>query len=426
MRQIRASVLCIALMSALAACGGGSSQQSDELTLLVTNDPWTRAIKPLIGRFEKKSGVKVNVQAPGQEQELDKLQVTLRSKSPAVDVYASIPSAVGEQYFQSGYYQDLTKYINDDNRTPQSYKVNDFQQGAFKGEQLHGQQIGIPIAVEGPVVYYRKDLFRKYHIKTPHNLEQLMSAAQRIYKQSSGKYVVAMRGQARALVYLFGNFLHNMGASWADNSGQPTLTSPEAIKAIDTYATLARKYGPKGITNNTFTQSSALMAQGRASMEIESSNELGSVIGKGSRVSDKLGVFTLPPGPGGSHPTILVKGLSMSPFSDNKTAAWKFMRWATSPAVQLKLAQEGIASPRSSTNEDPAVKTSYQSGLKHEWHDALNLIQSRGNPNVGPPAVQQTQAREVIGQALDKVILGQSSPKDAAEEMQTGIKPLLS
>ncbi|MGH9068571.1 MAG: ABC transporter substrate-binding protein [Acidimicrobiales bacterium] len=411
---------------------GGTSFNGTTITMLSSNFPWERKLATLLPAFEKQTGITVNVEALSQDQYEAKEIITFQAHSPAVDVFPSLPSHQGLQFAQAGWYQPLTSFVENKSLTPSSYDFSDFQTGPVKGETINGKLIGIPILVEGPVVFYRKDLFKQYGVAPPTTLAQLLSDAKTIYEKSNHKYVVASRGQSQALVYTFGNFLHNEGAHWATSSGQPGFKDPKAVQAIKLYATLASKYGPPGVVNNTYIQSSALMSAGRASMEIESTNELSSITGQGSNVNGKLGVIPIPSGPGGNHPTELQWGLSMSPFSQHKDAAWKFIEWATSPQIQLKLALQGIFPARKSILTSSAFKAQlasnqyHNAALEQKWAKTLSFILANGNPNVGPPAVKQIEARKVIGDAIDKVILGQSTASAAAAAIQSGLAPLLS
>jgi multiple sugar transport system substrate-binding protein len=428
-----AAVATLTLLVTACGGGGGSSAASPSqsslagttLNLLLENHPWQRAIQPYFADFEKQTGIHLQTQVLSEEQARNKTLITLQSHSPAIDVFMSLPSLEGTKYNQAGYYQPLDSYVHNGSLTPSSYNFSDFQKGPLDGEKEDGKLIGIPILVEGPVLYYRKDLFQQYGVGPPKSLDDLVQAAKTIYEKSGHKYVVATRGLSTSIAYTFGVFFHNQGLQWVDKSGQPNFDKKGAVNAIQQYATLAKDYGPQGVVNNNFTQSSALMAQGHASMEIDSTNEISDVVGPSSTVSDKLGIMPLPAGPGGSHPTVLQWGVSMSAFSQHKDAAWKFIQWATSPEMQLKLALKGIASPRVSTGKSADYQKTLDSPLRKQWQQTLDTILANGNPQVGPPAPNQPQARKVIGDAIDEVILGQQSAQQAAQAIQAGLKPLV-
>ncbi|SRR5579875_251583 len=419
--------------ASLAACGAGAGGAgtaaggAKTVNAVLENQPFTRALTPYIPEFEKQTGITVNVQTYSEQQSRQKILVTLQSHSPAMDVFMSLPSLEGKEYAKAGYYQPLDSYVSNPKLTPASYQFSGFSKPLLDSERIGGHLIGIPINVEGPVIFYRTDLFRQYGISVPRTLSQLLADAKIIKAKSGGKiYPIAGRGLDSALPYTFGPFFHNEGLQWLSSSGQPNFDKPGAVQAISTYATLVGKYGPPGVVNNSFTQSSALFAQGKAAMELDSTNEISSITAPGSsQVLGKIGVFNIPAGPGGSHPTVLNWGLSMSRYAAHKKEAWEFIKWATSPQMQLKLALKGIASPRIAVSKNPKYQATLNTPLRKQWQQVLNVIIATGNPQVGPPAVNEPEVRKVIGDAVDQVMLGEESAAKAAAQIQQGLRPLV-
>jgi multiple sugar transport system substrate-binding protein len=418
-----AALMAIALLSVtVTACGSSGGTASDhEITLIMSNHPWQRAIGPHLAEFEKETGITVKVQTFAEQQMRDKVQLTLRSRSRALDVYMTLPSREGPQFARAAYYQPLDSYLA---AAPANYKKEDFTEGAFGGMKINTKTIALPINVEGTALFYRTDLFTKYGIEPPKTLDDLESVSKTI-KAKGEVTPIALRGMSTALPFTFAPFLHSLGGAWTTGPRTPSVNTPQGIEAIRRYATLAKDYGPPGVINNTFTQSSALMAQGKVAMELESSNELSSIMGKDSTITDKLGVAPFPSGSAGSVPTVLSWGIAMSPYSKNKPDAWAFMQWATSPTIQLELTKAGIAPPRTSVLEDPAYTTTLASPAEKQWLAVIKEIQDHGNPEVGPVGLKAPAMRQVVGDAVGKAILGTSSPEQAAAAMQKSLMPSL-
>lgn len=410
---------------AVAACGGGttgSSEGGKEITLIMSNHPWQRAIEPLLADFTKESGITVKVQTFAEQQMRDKVQLNLKSRSAAMDVFMTLPSREGPQFAQAGYYQALDDYLA---KAPAEYKADDFSQGAMSGMKVDGKTVGVPINVEGTALFYRTDLFKKYGINPPTSLDELEQVAATI-KSKNEVTPIALRGVSAAIPYTFAPFLYSLGGQWTSDATTPSMDTPQAIEAIGRYAKLAKEYGPQGVINNTFTQSSALMAQGKVAMELESSNELSSVLDpKSSTVADKIGVASFPAGGAGSKPTVLSWALGMSNYSKNKDGAWKFLQWATSPETQLAITKSGIAPPRKGVAQDPAYTATLDTPVKKQWAEVLAEIQDTGNTAVGPVGVKAPAMRQVVGDAIGQVILGRSTPEKAAAQIQQGLTPLL-
>ncbi|WP_422733819.1 ABC transporter substrate-binding protein [Micromonospora sp. WMMD558] len=423
--KILSAGFALALVGGLAAgCGGGDSGgNANEISIVMSNHPWQKAIEPLIPEFEKASGVKVKVQTFAEQQARDKISLTLQSRSSSMDVFMTLPSREGLQFSKAGYYAPLDDYMS----KSASYDAADFPAAVKTGMTIQDKMIAAPVNVEGVVLYYRTDLFEKYGITPPKTLDELPTVAAAIKQKSGGKVTpIALRGQSAALPFTFGPFLHSQGVEWTKPDGTPNFDAPGAADAINRYATLAKEYGPPGVVNNTFTQSSALFAAGSAAMELESSNEISSINDpKTSKVVGKIGVLDFPAGSAGSKSTVLNWGIAMSSYSKHKDAAWKFIEWATGKATQLKLTAGGIAPPRTSVAQDKSYTDTLNTDTLKEWSKALANVQANGSTEVGPVGVAAPEMRKVVGDAVGKVILGQADADAAAKEIQDGLTPLL-
>lgn len=415
-----------AAVLALPACGNPTDAASgggETVDLVMSNHPWQRGIEPLIERFEQESGITVNVQTFAEQQTRDKIQLNLQSRSAAMDVYMTLPSREGPLFASSGYYEPLDDRLA---QAPAEYDADGFSRGALEGMQVDGTTYALPINVEGPVLYYRTDLFQQWGLTPPATVDELIATAATIKSRTADVSPITLRGEAPALPFTFGPFLHGTGLEWTDEQGTPTFDDPRAVQAIDQYATLAREYGPPGVINYSFTQSSTLFAQGKAAMELESSNELNSLVDPAaSTVAENVGVAPVPAGSAGPAPTVLSWGIAMSPFSENKDAAWQFMQWATSPETQLELGKADIAPPRAAVAQDPAYTAALDTPTSQQWRAAVADLQENGNVEVGPVGANAPAMRKVIGDAVGKVILGEATPEEAAAEIQSGLAPQL-
>ncbi|AYY11708.1 sugar ABC transporter substrate-binding protein [Actinobacteria bacterium YIM 96077] len=423
----------------LAACGGngdsaadsgvadGEYEPSGTISLLAQKHPWTAAIEPYIPEFEEETGITVEVQTFAEEQARDRHLTQLQSGSTDFDVFMSLKSREGQMYADAGFYEPLDPWLEDTEATPDDWDRDDFKQAPWEGEAFNGEQLGLPIIVEGPVVFYRKDLFEEHGIERPKSQDELIDAAAAIEDATQDSVTgVTIRGLAPALPYTFGPFFHGTGLEWLDDDGAPNFDEPEAVEAIERYVALARDHGPEGVLNYSFTQSSQLFAQGHAGMSVESSNEISSVIDpEDSTVAEDVGVMPTPPGPGGQHPTVLQWGISMSPYSENQDAAWEFMKWATSPEMQLQLAMDGIASPRASTWESEEFQETLDRPALTEWAEALDVIQTDGHPEVAPPGENQPEIRQIIGDGVGQVIAGNMDAAEAAQQIQSELETVL-
>ncbi len=395
----------------------------EKVSFLNENNPWWNELRPYLPEFEKLTGIRVQVVTFQEQQMRQRLVTILQSQSDEVDAFMSLTSLEGALYAHAGWYAALGPLLQ--SATAPGYDLADFSPALVKGETYGGELIGIPLNIEGPVVYYRTDVFRKCGIAPPKTLAELTAAAAKIKSCEPHMIPWVTRGLAPALPYTFSNVLHNFAADYFDAAGRPDLCAPAGVAAIAWYADMLRKYGPPGAVNYSFVQIADLYGQGRAAMAFESSNEFTPIMGSPGRSAD-TGLMLLPPGPGGSKPTVIGWGLSMSAFSKHQPATWYLMQWATSPAMEARLALRGIAPPRASVAASPAYK-SWLAALpaRRQWQGLIAELAAEGTSEVGPPIDRQPQARQIIGEAIDSVLLGQSSAKAAACHADTEITAML-
>lgn len=397
--------------------------QGTTINFLANNNPLANAILKYKGDFEKQTGIMLKVDQYQEQQMRQRLVTVMNSHSDEVDIFMSLPSREGLQFAKAGWYADLNDLLK--TATAKDYDFADLSPGMIKDATHGGKIMGIPLNVEGPVVYWRKDVFQKCGVAYPKSLAELESVSAKLKTCEPGITPFVSRGLKPALPFTYSVFLHNMGGQYmSDRKAQ--LCSKPGVASLDLYAKMLKDYGPPGVVNYSFYQISGLYREGRAAMAFESSNELHSVMDGGARLKD-TGISVLPPGPGGSHPTVIGWTMSVSNYSKNKEAAWYFIQWATSRAMEEKMALEGIAPPRSAVAQGADFKKwMEEQPVRKEWVAAVNELAKTGTSEVGVPIVANPASREYIGQAVDEILLGQKTAAQACVDADKQIDALIS
>lgn len=351
-----------------------------------------------------------------------RLVTVMNARSDEIDVYMSLPSREGLQFFKAGWLAGLNDVMK--SATSPDYDFPDVSPAMVKDATYEGQVTGIPLNIEGPVLWYRKDVLAKCGVALPGSLDELEKAAAKIKSCEPGMTPFVSRGLKPAAPFTYSVFLHNMGGRYMDGR-KSQMCSAAGQAALGLYGKLLKDYGPPGVVNYSFYQISALYKDGRAAMAFESSNELHNMMEGGARAKD-TGVALLPPGPGGSHPTVIGWVMSVSAYSKRKEAAWYFLQWATGREMEKKLALEGIAPPRASIAGAPEFqKWLGEEPVRKEWIAAINELGKTGTSEVGYPIVANPASREFIGQAIDEVLLGQKTVAQACADADRGLDALI-
>jgi multiple sugar transport system substrate-binding protein len=327
----------------------------------------------------------------------------------------------GAVFHRAGWYADLTPFLRDPSATAPDFNFEDFGQALREAETVGGQLVGLPINIEGPLLYWRRDVFERCGIEEPRALEDIPAAADRLKGCAAARgagiqNAWAARGLRGAVPYAMAAFVYNLGGDFRTPDGKPGLCQPNTVRGIEMYASLLRDHGPPGALNHTFTQVIELLGQGRVAMIHESSNEFANIMRFPGRDRD-LGVKVLPPGreTGISRPVVIGWGLSISAHSRNQPAAWRFLQWATSTEVQTRLVQAGVAPPRTSVFNGPEFRAwTDQLPIRRAWADALVEIARTGTGVYQSPTDRIPEARDIIGNAVQQVVLGRASARDAA------------
>jgi len=396
--------------------------QGATITFLANNNPVSAALLKHKADFEALTGITLKVDTYQEQQMRQRLYTVMNARSDEVDVFMSMPFHDGRQFSRAGWYADLKPLIDTDSHP--DWNFADFSPSLVQAATWNGLLAGLPLNIEGPVLYWRKDIFARCGVELPATLTELEVVAARLKACDPAITPFVSRGLKPALTFTYSVFLHNMGGDYMAD-GKSQLCSPAGQASLARYARMLKDYGPPGVVNYTFYQISTLYREGRAAMAFESSNELRSVMEGGARLKD-TGIAVPPGDVGGSRPTVIGWTMAVSAHSKKQGAAWYFVQWATSQAIQEKMALDGIAPPRASVANGPAYRAWMDAEtVRQEWVAAVNELGQTGTSDVAYPIVAVPASREWVGQAVNELILGQKTVGQACAEADRQLDMLI-
>ena len=311
------------------------------------------------------------------------------------------------------------------------YDVDDLIKPMREGLSVDGKLYALPFYGETSMTYYRKDLLEAKGLKMPEKptWEDIDKFAAAMTDKDKGVYGICLRGKAGwgDNMALISTMVNANGGRWFDEKWNAQLTTPEWNKTITQYVNLLTKYGPPGVTSNSFNESLALMQSGKCGMWIDASVAAGMLFDKSkSQVADKIGFA---PSPVGSYANasgwLWAWSLAVPASSAKQEAAKKFVTWATSKEYIALVAKDqgnwGLVPPgtRKSTYANPE----YQKAAPFASFvlDALNKVDPAhataqpvpyvGVQYVGIPEFQAIGTQ--VGQSLSGALAGQTSVDDA-------------
>jgi multiple sugar transport system substrate-binding protein len=360
---------------------------------------WTNVVVEGLAEFKEKTGITVTFQQLGNDQLSNKIAISSAAGGKDLDVIAFRPLQETLLFVKNGWIEPLDSYIA---KSPE-FDMKDFIASAKDVTTRNGKVYGIPVMTEREIVYYNKEMFAKAGVKIPKTMDELMAAAKKLNDPKNGVSGIVIRGKGAAAVTQFSGFLRAYGADFIKD-GKAVINTPQALQAFKFYGDLLRNYGPMGVTNMDWTETQAIFTQGRAAMRIDADSQFGFALDpKSSLVADKVGYFALPAGPKGAAPFSIVPWcLAISTGSQNKGAAWEFIKWSLGKEIMLKAQLAGNPGTRVSIWKKPEANKKFPPDLIK----VINETNAIGRGTDRPFMVNVGEARTAIGTVINEAING--------------------
>jgi len=396
------------------------------LKVLMINDPWYTAFEDIDKEFTDLTGANVVIDAYSYDDTHVKEVLVGTSQSADYDVIVLDSPWVGE-FAEGGFVEDLTPYIEKDKDI---VAFDDFIPSFQAVSQWKGQVIGIPFGAYVVMLHYRTDLFEAAGIQAPPaTFDEWKADAEKLTKD--GTYGVALNNQRGSPVgQAFFEYIYGMGGKpfesmypgspdvYADMT--PLLDSPESIAVVQLFIDML-KYEPPGAENFAWDQRTTSFMVGQSAMLSEwtvrtpglNNPEQSSVVGKFATAvfPHKEGVDPVPPLGG------WVMGINK--FGQQKDMAWDYIKWFTSKETHKKFVLAGGPPSRLSTMEDADVLAA------QFWVPTVAESFKYTFADCRPRIPESSQIITMIGDYVNKAIVGEMSVEDAMKAADTDVAKLL-
>jgi multiple sugar transport system substrate-binding protein len=303
--------------------------------------------------------------------------------------------------------------------TAPDYDWNDMAAGAKSiATQSDGSISALPAFIDPWIMFYRKDLFAQKGLKPPKTLAEMEEFAQK-FQNPPSLYGFVARGLKNANAPAWDWVLFSMGGNFLTKEGKASINTPEAVKAMDYYAGMLRRFAPPGVVNFNWSECSSSFMQGQVAMYFDGVNFASQFEDKEkSKIAGKVGYVVLPAGPGGHYSPIFGNAVAVSSQSKNQGAAYFFAQWATTKQSAVRELVDGTGSARTSVWGNKEVKE--KAKMPADWYQAYQDSLKNGRLGL-PEIVGVTEYRDTIGVAIQKAIEGAKSAEvlnDAQKEFQ--------
>ncbi|MBO0449117.1 extracellular solute-binding protein [Enterococcus sp. MJM12] len=342
-KKLGTAVLATAAVFALAACGNGSKESSkgdsDKIVTSIDKDTTVTFWHAMNGAQEEaltkitkdfmKENPKIKIELQNQSQYPD-LQAKINSTLPSPDDLPTISQAYPGWLWnaaQDDMLVDLKPYMDD--KTIGWGDQEAIRKPLLEGAQIEGKQYGIPFNKSTEALVYNADLLKKYDVAVPKTLAELKEASKTIYEKSNHE-VVGAGFDSLNNYYVIG--MENKGEDFTKDL---KFDSKKSKEVIDYYL--------DGVKDGYFRIAgsdkylSGPFANGKVAMFI------GSIAGEGYVKKDTEGKFEYGVAPR-PEKINLQQGTDVYMFNsataEQKSAAFMYLKYLSSPEVQLYWAEQ--------------------------------------------------------------------------------------
>jgi multiple sugar transport system substrate-binding protein len=306
------------------------------------------------------------------------------------------------------------KIITDvSDRFPSSWK-SDMLGGARASAENKGKYYGVPWGPSTKLFFYNKDMLAKVgatadDVKT---WDGVLAVAKKIKDAGIVQYPIAWSwSQAEALVCDYAELLGAYGGQFTDSSGKLDINKGAGVKALE-FMKKSLDEGLSDPASTTFLEDDTdkSMASGKTAMELNWESTFRDQNDPSiSKVVGQIAVTVPPAGPNGDNPGVNGSmALAIGAKSKHQLAAWKFIKYATSQAVQDKFVKSSMTNWKSSYTDPALTKTNPEVfAAAGKAYDSMILR---------PPVPNYNSVSQTIQVELQNALLGKKTPQQALDD----------
>lgn len=405
-------VMTVMLASPLFA-GGGGQQSAQSGKVVLTMGSWraddVAQMNNLLAEYKK---VKPNVEIQFRPTNPPDYNATLRLQlegGTGPDLMYARSYATGQELFSAGYFGDCSDIPG--------VKQNFTASNSAPWQMPDGKNFAVPFAAVSHAVYYNKTIFQKEGLAVPQTWEDFLKLCDTLVAKGYTPLANGVADEWDILeVYFLGmlpNFIGGSAERVKYESGEKKLNDDNFTAAFQAMADSA-KYLPKGFEAVTYNDSQALFNTQQAVMFMDGSWTAGVYAG----VDFEWGLFAMP-APVGKKTAVT--------FHPDMAITWNAK---TKYPQECKDFLAWIASTEGATIASAALPL----GFFPMINASIQLSDPHANEFLGLNAGKETDARFVwpqfmdlyapMDQAVIRVIKGEITPRQAADEMEAAAAAL--
>jgi multiple sugar transport system substrate-binding protein len=422
-RAHRLALLATACLSCIPAVAFADMARHDGVTLTIAsqNDQFARVLAELAPQFAKETGATVSVDILSYPELLTKVTADFIGDTKGYDL-VTMDIVWSGQFAEAGYTVDLTDWIKRDEAELDLADVYPSLLHALGS--YGGKQVAYPLAGYANVLAYRKDLYEGAGLKPADTMEDHVANILKLTNKDAKQYGFVANGQkGPAVAQDWMQYNLQLGGSILDADGKPALNSDANVASLAAYKKLFDEAAPPGAADYDWGAREESFRQGLvANMQTWSIGAADYDNVEISKVAGKVGIKLSPTAKG--LPTQYgIGGWALAINADisdeEKAAAWHFIKWITSRPVHKDFNMRGAGSYlRKSEMTDPDLLA------KYPFLPVLAESFEKGNGDYRPRIPQYPEIQDLLGTAVNAVLIGNADPKAALDDAQAKAEKL--
>jgi ABC-type glycerol-3-phosphate transport system substrate-binding protein len=398
----------ILAMTLVGGCGRTSSRTTVTLWHAMGGES-QKTLKTMVARFESThSGIHIELVGMGNYDALSqKLMGAVAAKNPPT--IAQMYENWTTQLHAGGELVYLDSFVRGpDGLRPED--LADIYPALLENNSWNGKLLTLPFNKSVPVYYYNVPLFQQAGFtEFPKTWTEFRAASNRLTRRDASGKVEVWGAAGGTDIWIFGSMLYQRGSGFLEQEdGRPLFNGKEGVEALQFQVDMVLK----DKTQNTDV--------GRTPMDDFLVGRMATLTGSSTWRAPVVDKESFPVGmapvPMWDKPAAIVYGTNIGMFRratpEQKAAAWKFIKWFTSPEQQVEwsLGTWYVPIHRRSL-EDPRMveRLAKTPGLRAAYAQMDYAV-------FEPRGLRWLAGRKALVEELEQAMLGAKSPKQALDD----------
>lgn len=362
----------------------------------------------LIPKFEEENpGIKVNAVSHEWADLHEKILIS--AQSDTLPDVARLDSAWIPEFEKMGILVPLDQEISDFNDVAGGL-LDSAMSTATVGEHSYG----LALNTNSKILFYNVKALEEAGIAVPTTMDEFVSAVKALAGTNENGQQVWGYDEPALAGWNLCPFIWSMGGALTNDeetAASGYINSPETVKAIETLAELYQEGAITGWNSGDIPMTDGF-GTGRYMMLLEGPWKVAEMAG--AYPDFEYATTEIPAGDGGSISVLGGEDISMF-NSANKDAAWKFMKFMTSPYAQEEMAKCGQIPVNKETLESDTVKSADFA----PFIDAIKTAKSR------PTVACWSEMDSELSVAVTAVMNGEKTAQEAMDELAVKFDDML-